>query len=338
MKGLEIDVFAKINIGLEVFARRSTGYHDIESIFQSVSLSDALRLCASGSGSIVVEGEMGCPPTKSTIYQAAEVFDDACGGLVHKKGVSIRVEKGIPSGAGLGGAGADAAAVLWGLNELFETRLTGEELAHLGERVASDVPFFLFGGAAIVRGRGERITPILPRDDFGLLLLQPSWTSLTSEAYEDLDLRREKRYGIDSHMADMQAASYASHLSDKELEICYRSPIAQWRFGNDFQPVLVEKHPEYQELLLLLEELGAEYASLTGSGSCVFGVFNSAGRAQKARAKYKNLAERKTSNAFSSIVNIFAIQPLARSMNVSYIQDCNEDTRSDKERPCYGSD
>jgi 4-diphosphocytidyl-2-C-methyl-D-erythritol kinase len=338
MKGVEIAAFAKINIGLQVFERKPTGYHDIESIFQNVSLADSLRLYINGLGLIVIEGELGgCPPDNSSLYHAAMAFDAACGGLMCRKGVSIHIEKGIPAGAGLGGAGADAAATLWGLNELFETRFSQVELARLGERVASDVPFFLFGGAAIVRGRGERISPISPRTDFGLIVLQPPWTSQTPEAYMALDSLRDEKSAPHSRPAVIHETSYASCLSDGELETWYRSPIAQWQFKNDFQPVLVKKHPLYQELFSILKEHGAAYVSLTGSGSCIFGVFESFDRAHKVAEKCKRISSERAAGDQWHAVNIFTVQPLARSMNVSYIQDGNEDTRSDKERPCYGS-
>jgi 4-diphosphocytidyl-2-C-methyl-D-erythritol kinase len=330
MNAIEIAAFAKINVGLEVFERKSTGYHDIESIFQNVSLADSLRLCRNGHGSIIVEGEFGCPPNESSVYHAAMAFDAACGGLVCKEGISIYVKKGIPAGAGLGGAGSDAAATLWGLNELFGARFTRDELTRLGGRVASDVPFFLFGGAAIVRGRGERVSPILPRTDFGLVVLQPPWTSQTPEAYMALDSLHEEKSVPSVRLSALSDVSYTLCVPDNELESWYRSPIAQWPFKNDFQPVLVRRHPSYQELFSLLEGHGAAYVSLTGSGSCVFGAFESFDHAREAAGK---LADNQCST-----INIFAVQPLARSMNVRYIQDCNQDTRSDKERPCYGSD
>jgi 4-diphosphocytidyl-2-C-methyl-D-erythritol kinase len=337
MRGLEITAFAKINIGLEVFWRKSTGYHDIESIFQNVSLADSLRLCIDGRGSIAIEGELGCPPGRSSIYHAAMAFDEACGGLVGREGVSIHVKKGIPSGAGLGGAGADAAATLWGLNELLGTRFSPTELARLGGQVASDVPFFLFGGVAIVRGRGEKIFPIVPRTDFGLIIVQPSWTSSTPEAYEALDSLREECRGPNPYMPGTQETSYVSRLSDEELMRRYRSPVAQWQFRNDFQPVLEGRHPEYRELFSMLRGQGAGYAGLTGSGSCLFGVFESFGRAQEAGEKCRNILAERAAASPASTANIFIVQPLARSINVSYYQSCNEDTRPDKERPCYGS-
>ncbi len=337
MKEIEIDAFAKINIGLEVFGRRPTGYHDIESIFQNVSLADVLRLSIDGRSSIAVEGELDCPPGKSSMYHAAMVFDEACGGLVRREGVSIHVKKGIPSGAGLGGAGADAAATLVGLNELFGARFSQPELARLGERVASDVPFFLFGGAAIVRGRGERVLPIVPRTDFGLIIVQPPWASSTPEAYEALDCLRNKLGEYLQYGPETQLAPYVSHLPDNELVRRYRLPIAQWPFKNDFQPVLEERHPEYRKWFSILRDYGAEYVSVTGSGSCLFGVFESLDRAVEAGEKWRDSAATVNGSCLSPSVNIFTVQPLARSIKVRYSQNCNEDTRPDKERPCYGS-
>lgn len=339
MDAVAVTVFAKINIGLEVFSRNSTGYHDIESIFQNVSISDSLVLRIHGCGEIAIEGEFGCPPNASSVYRAVMIFDDVCAGLVRKSGISISVQKGIPSGAGLGGAGADAAAVLCGLNELFEKRFNQAELARLGERIASDVPFFLYGGAAIVRGRGERIAPIVPRTDFGLLILQPRWVSRTPEAYMALDLLRNERSQSQTAIAPQKNDnSYSKHLSDNELEREYRLSYSQWPFKNDFQQVLMKQQPLYKELFSWLEEQGASYVSLTGSGSCVFGVFDSIEKAEKIKNEYKNVAPNVSENTYPPIVNIFAAQPLARSMIVSYSQDCNDDTRSDKERTRYGSD
>lgn len=336
MEETNITAFAKINIGLKIFDRRKSGYHDIESLFQNVDIADTLRIRPNNVGKIVIEGDIGCAPEQSTIYHAAKHF---CMEFEDKSpitGVTIKVEKGIPSGAGLGGAGADAAATLFGMNELFEKRLSRAELARIGSRVASDVAFFLYGGAAIVRGRGEYVFPIEPRTDFGLVILQPTWASSTPEAYAALDNYRAIR-GIEHACTSEDAAGYSINLPNEQLEKIYRSPIQKWGFENDFLPVLAEKKKQYSEMLSLLQEAGAAYVNLTGSGSCVFGVFDNAEAAQKASCTCSSLLFGEGDRAQSFAAHIIAAKPLARSMIVSYIQDCNEDTRSDKERPCYGS-
>ena len=336
MEQINITAFAKINIGLKIFERKKSGYHDIESLFQNVDIADTLRIRPNDAGNIVIEGDIGCAPEESTIYRAAKhffmEFEDEC----PIPGVTITIEKGIPSGAGLGGAGADAAATLVGMNELFSKRLSRAELARIGSRVASDVAFFLYGGAAIVRGRGEYVFPIEPRTDFGLVMLMPGWTSSTPEAYAALDTYRAIR-GIGYVCRSEDSGGYSIDLSNEQLEKIYRSSIQQWKFENDFLPVLVEQKRQYLEMLSLLQEAGAAYVNLTGSGSCVYGVFDSSEAAQNASYACASLLSGNEGGTQGSAAHIIAAKPLARSMIVSYIQDCNEDTRSDKERPCYGS-
>lgn len=336
MEEINIIAFAKINIGLKIFDRRRSGYHDIESLFQNVDIADTLWIRPNNVGKILIEGDIGCAPEQSTIYHAARNF---CMEFENKspiEGVTIKIEKGIPSGAGLGGAGADAAATLFGMNELFRKRLSNAELAKIGSRVASDVPFFLYGGAAIVRGRGEHVFPIEPRTDFGLVILQPTWTSSTKEAYAALDNYRAAR-GIGLACTSEDASGFSINLQNEQLESIYRSPIQKWGFENDFLPVLAEKKKQYSEMLSLLQKAGAAYVNLTGSGSCVFGVFDNDEAAQKASCACSSLLSGEGDRAQSLAARIIAAKPLARSMIVSYIQDGNEDTSSDKERPCYGS-
>jgi len=207
MKTLAITVFAKINLILRVFERNFSGYHDIEGIFQSIDLSDTLHFSTSVVPGLSIRGEFDCPITASTVYRAAKEFEKESGVDYETLGIEIHVEKGIPSQAGLGGASADAAATLWGLNDLLDVHFSIAELATIGEKIGSDVPFFLYGGTAIVRGKGEYIHPIPPRSDFSLVILQPPWGSSTSKAYELLDEARKdgtlafpKKYRICKHL------------------------------------------------------------------------------------------------------------------------------------------
>lgn len=336
MEAIHIIAYAKINIGLKIFDRRRSGYHDIESLFQNVDIADTLLIRPNNVGKILIEGDIGCAPEQSTIYQAAKSF---CMEFENKspiEGVTIKIEKGIPSGAGLGGAGADAAATLIGMNELFGKSLSNAELAQIGSRVASDVPFFLYGGAAIVRGRGEHVFPIEPRTDFSLIILQPTWTSSTKEAYAALDnYRAARRIRFASTSKD--ASEFSIDLSNEQLESTYRLPVQKWTFENDFLPVLAEKEKNYLEMLSFLQQAGAAHVNLTGSGSCIFGVFDNEDAAQKAFHACSSLRIRGGDRKQSIVARIIAAKPLARSMIVSYIQDGNEDTSSDKEHPCYGS-
>lgn len=346
MRTVKIQAFAKINIGLTVFERRPTGYHDIEGIFQSVDIADeidvSMRGEAGGSGDsgsgIEVQGELGCPPEQSSIYRAIVEFGAARGLNVAEAGISVVATKGIPSGAGLGGAGADAAATLVALDALFGAGLTGPELARIAERVASDVPFFMYGGAAVVRGRGERVEPILARTDYGLVVVRPAWESKTPQSYAELDNLRERGVLSPAPRARNSDAQYALARTTDEYVAQYGLPVGRWTFSNDFEAVLRRRHLEYGALFDALRESGASFVSLSGSGSCLFGVFETKRAAERAAAELRAKTKKGAERGLLPIAGIFAATPLARSMNVSYIQCCSEDTRSDKERPSYGSD
>jgi len=335
MTALKIQAFAKINIGLKVFAKRSTGYHDIEGIFQNVSVSDTLVFKKNGSQRIDIEGDIGCPVEDSSIYKAILEFDAFNKGKVRASGIFVDVSKGIPSGAGLGGAGTDAAATLVALDKLFRTKMTKLEIAQLAIRVASDVPFFVYGGAAIVRGRGEQIFPISPRTEFGLLIIQPSWSSKTSTAYHKLDIFRQNNMKEQSAKEDKDLESI--YFKKQDIIAKYEAPLSQWKFENDFESILMEEHPGYKEIFFLLRKSGAIFSGMTGSGSCVYSVFESMREAKACAGKFKTLVSQESKEQIGLIKRIFIAQPLARSMKVGYIRNYSEDTRSDKERPCYGS-
>ncbi|MCX8012943.1 MAG: 4-(cytidine 5'-diphospho)-2-C-methyl-D-erythritol kinase, partial [Rectinema sp.] len=272
MDTLRIEAYAKINLGLTVFGRKADGYHDIEGIFQNVDIADILELDLRRDGMIAIDGDLGCAPSDSTVFKAARIFFKAAGLSL---GASIRVEKHIPSGAGLGGAGSDAAAVLAGLNMLCGMPFSDYVLRDLAAQVASDVPFFISGGAAIVRGRGEHITPINARTDFGVLIVQPRWASSTIEAYRLLDDWRTESGNLrTSYRVKMIEGHPLSELrSDEELIQMYQGSLMDWNFENDFLPALLHVHEEYLTLIGCLREAGACHAGLTGSGSCTYGIF-----------------------------------------------------------------
>lgn len=337
MRCLRIEANAKINLGLTVFGKKENGYHDIEGLFQSVGIADVLELALGDSDRIIIDGELGCPPALSTVHKAAELFFSA----THARpGVCIRVEKRIPSGAGLGGAGADAAAVLVGLNLLCNTQLSESALSELAAQVASDVPFFISGGTAIVRGRGEIVSPVPARTDFGILVVKPRWSSATVDAYRRLDQWRSER-GIRRNPLEMKEHSgrcYSQLRADHELVRTYHGPLSQWNIENDFLPALEENQPGYRRIIEDLYTVGAVHAGLTGSGSCLYGIFENGKQAGKAAEILKKMMEEKPANNDETVLDrLIPAEPLARSMNISYIQNCNAPIRSEKERPCYGS-
>ena len=343
MYALEIKAFAKINIGLKIFQRRISGYHDIESIFQNVSLSDTIWISTGKKNNkerVTIEGDFGCPINLSSVYRAAIEFDKASDGIISQNGVYIQVKKGIPAQAGLGAASADAAATLCGLNELFSMQFSKKELTSISIRIGSDVPFFLYGGAAIVRGRGELINLIDPRTDFGIVILLPSWSSSTQDAYSLLDVLRCNDISWIPPATEFRESESVHCVcsSDEKLKQWYHGPIVNWHLENDFQPVMEKQHREYKEWSQFLMKNGAICTSLTGSGSAMYGVFKSMKEADTAAEECRTLLKGAEKSGLCTIACIFSVTPLARSMIVSYIQACNVDTRSDKERSCHGSD
>ncbi len=221
---------------------------------------------------------------------------------------------------------------------LFETKLSRADLAHIAERIASDVPFFVYGGAAVIRGRGECVEPIHPREDFGVLIIKPSWDSKTPEAYAELDTLRQqgllRELPIERCFGELRCVSKTTATLVAE----YENPPDTWTFQNDFEQVLWNKHHEYASLYEMMHRCGANFISMSGSGSCYYGIFPSRDSAVIAAKNIEKLLKTGANSALIPTMGIFASQPLARSIKVSYIQDCSEDTRSDKERPCYGSD
>lgn len=184
--GLKILSPAKINLFLEVLGKRPDGFHEIESIMQTVSLFDTLYLHPTKSGIKVITNHPELSPGRDNlIYQAADLIKKKYG---IKKGVRIILEKRIPIGGGLGGGSSNAAAVLLGLNRLWNLNLSQEELSLLGARLGSDVPFFIYGQTALVKGRGEIVLPLRVRGNFHYLLLKPPISIPTKNIYKNLKL------------------------------------------------------------------------------------------------------------------------------------------------------
>ncbi len=166
---LILKAFAKVNLVLEVLGKRGDGYHEIVSIMQTVDFYDLLEL--EPAGHIKLKFSLpGIPDYANIVFKAAQTLKDVTG---CDKGVAIGLEKRIPTGAGLGGGSSDAAAVLRGLNRLWQLGLTGEKLAAIGAGLGSDVPFFIYGGTCQVEGRGERVRPLPDLEQTWFVLYNP---------------------------------------------------------------------------------------------------------------------------------------------------------------------
>ena len=266
---LSIAAPAKVNLVLRILAREESGYHQLETLFCAVDFMDHLTVGRSDDGiSLTVDGLPIGPPEENLAYRAAQGFlreTELSGGVV------IHLEKGIPVGAGLGGGSSDAAAVLRGMNRLFERSLSRERLAVLGGDLGADVPFFLAPTTlALAWGRGDRILPLPPLSRAFLVLALPPFEIGTAGAFQSL-ARYRARSGWRS----------APRILDPE--VCSSWEAIALRAENDFEWLLFPEYPVLEKIRDGLVARGARPALLSGSGSALFGVFGSRDSAESAR-------------------------------------------------------
>ena len=253
---MKLRAAAKINLSLDVTGKRPDGYHTLESIFQTVTVYDTIELTAEdGEGITLTCDAPGVPCDESNLaWKAARAFLDAAG--VQQK-ITIRLHKEIPSGAGMGGGSADAAGVLWGLNELMGTGFTNEQLRETGVKLGADVPFILLGGTALAKGIGEELTPLRPVKDLRLIIVKGEEGVSTPAAYRAIDALEAPPHPDTANMLK------AVETGDTALLI--RSCGNLFEAAVDCADVTRAK----QRLL----DCGAECAVMTGSGAAVFGIF-----------------------------------------------------------------
>jgi len=266
MPGLVLKSPAKVNLGLWVGRRRADGFHEIITIVAPVVLADEVSISRTRSGIEVTCDSLGVPSGPGNLgYRAATAFMRAAR---VKSGCRIRIAKRIPVGGGLGGGSSNAATVLSGLNRLFDTPLSPRRLRHIGTSLGSDVPAFLTNGPCIARGRGEKLRRIrLPR--LSLLLCFPGYPVPTAWAYAELDRLRPAGQGL-TRPAISPKILRAS-LRRKELD----GVAAQ--LSNSFEPAVFRRFPLLGHAKKLLLRHGALAASLSGSGSTVYGLVDSKG-------------------------------------------------------------
>lgn len=274
MRAIRVHAPAKINWSLEVLGRRGDGYHEIDTVFQAVSLCDVLeiRLQPGGAGGhdCVIECDTpGIPADESNLVHSAwrRILDE-CGGAA---GVRVKLTKRIPSGAGLGGGSSDAAAMLLGMNRLFDLRLGAAALAEMAAGIGSDVPFFIRGGAARARGRGERLEAIRTAGPARhLVIVHPDFASPTADAYRRLNMGP----------LPPKAEGKAAGVVRRALEA--GAPVPVTARVNDFDRVLCASDPRYGAVKERMVSAGATNPVLTGSGSACFSVAENAEHARRA--------------------------------------------------------
>ncbi|MCR4736055.1 MAG: 4-(cytidine 5'-diphospho)-2-C-methyl-D-erythritol kinase [Treponema sp.] len=262
LEDYKIRAYAKVNFNLKVCPKRSDGFHDIESIFQTISLYDELVVSRAEQKGCKLFCDDLVLPEKNTLTLAYQAFIEVTNCNL---GVKVHLKKGIPAGGGLGGGSSDAAAFIKALEKLSGINLSDEQKHAIAAKTGSDVFFFMHcddkgSACSLVSGRGEKIKSIVPRKDLFVLLIFPEVSSSTKEAYSLVDEMLAKG-------DDLQYPSFC------ELEEIYRSSPKKWNFTNTFTPVLCKRYDVIWTALSVLRRSSAEYAEMSGSGSTVFGVF-----------------------------------------------------------------
>lgn len=250
--------YAKINLSLDITGVLENGYHTIESVMQTVSLFDNITVCMDGgiSGIKIICSDGSIPTDeKNTCHKAARLFFEKAG--ISDYGVIINIEKNIPSMAGLGGGSSDAAAVLRILNRIYSINYSAEELRSTAAEVGADVPFLIEGGCALCTGIGENVLSLSAKPDCFVLLAKPDFGVSTPLAYKAFDEKKTASEKMSMRLA-------------KAIES-----------GEDFTPYLsndLEAALDLGDIKAVKERingLGAAASLMTGSGSCVFGIFES---------------------------------------------------------------
>ena len=268
---MEIQAFAKLNLTLDILGKREDGYHDLRMVMQSITLADTLTLEENQGEGLRVSANLRFLPTgeKNLAAAAALRFWEALGR--EPEDLDIRIEKRIPVCAGMAGGSSDAAAVLRALNQRAGAPFSPKELARLGERVGSDVPYCVLGGTALAEGRGEVLTPLPPLPRCWVVACKPDFPISTPELFAQADRVKLRRR---PDTAGLVAALEAGDLGG----------VAR-RMYNVFEDVLPARlYTRVAEIKNDLIQCGALGANMSGSGPTAFGLFDRLDAAQEARA------------------------------------------------------
>jgi len=277
MREVRIPAFAKINLRLDILGKRGDGYHELRTIFQTISLHDELRLRMSRQGiSLTIHGNERLsqePLAKNLVYRAVDALKRE---LNIRSGVEIELHKTIPAGGGLGGGSSDAAAALLGYLRLTRKKLALERLIEIAVSLGSDVPFFLFGGRALGVNKGDELYPLGDIPKHSILVVAPRNIQVaTPDAF---------RWAKAPSLTASQSQQLTKSLRNSKLwEFCALCWSAQLGgLSNDFERPVFRRHPRLATLKRDLLRAGATEAMLAGSGSAVFGVFPSPVLARRA--------------------------------------------------------
>ncbi|MEN8262526.1 MAG: 4-(cytidine 5'-diphospho)-2-C-methyl-D-erythritol kinase [Nitrospirota bacterium] len=280
---------AKINWFLNILGMRDDGFHEIQSLIQKITLFDELSF--SPSNSLRLTTDVPVALEQNLVYRAAMLLKETYGVT---EGATIHLDKKIPMGAGLGGGSSDAASALAGLNELWSLDLSLNELSEIAGSIGSDIPFFLYNSMSYVDGRGERISPRSVREKLHLLLVKPYFNISTEWSYKTFALENHARTKHDAYTSDMEHNAELTKKEEKDNNIEHfirkieRAEIRELAgvVSNDLELIAIKNFPVIAEIKNSLLDRGALFSLMSGSGSTVFGVFDTKENAEKASQEF----------------------------------------------------
>lgn len=258
MNEIKIDSYSKINLTLNILARREDRYHEIETIMQSINLTDKVIITEEKEGIKIKCNHPQVPVNNQSLaYRSAEKILKKFG---IERGVKIEIDKKIPLASGMAGGSANSATILVGINKLFNLNLSNKNLREMGEELGMDVPFCIQNGTALAYRRGEKITPLSPiNPPLWVVVINPGFKISTQWAYNNIDLEKIKR------RKDNTEAMLAALREGKPWEIAKN-------LFNSFEGLIIKKYPETGRVKDRLINEGALGALISGSGPAVFGI------------------------------------------------------------------
>jgi 4-diphosphocytidyl-2-C-methyl-D-erythritol kinase len=271
---ISLPSFAKLNLGLSLAGRRSDGYHQLCTIFQTVSLADEISFAPADDLRLTCSDPRIPVDAGNLIIKAALTLQER---FAIRSGASIHLTKRIPTAGGLGGGSSNAAVALLGLTKLWELQADAEQLHDFAVTLGSDVPYFLVGGTALGTGRGTEIEPLPEIEAKQLLIVTPDVSVSTREAFNRLAKRNLTSDEVNRILLNYRLAAGSGDLRTTAL-------------ANDFEETVFATYPEIGSAKQKLLELGAVDAALSGSGASVFGIFDNEGTRQAAQKALGNEA------------------------------------------------
>ena len=269
---IELQAYGKVNLGLDVLRRRPDGYHEVKMIMQTVKLHDTLTFETVDEDVIVLSTNADELPVNedNLVYKACRMLKQE---YQITRGIRVFLQKELPVAAGMAGGSTDAAAVLYGMNSMFELGLSKGELMQRGVKIGADVPYCIMRGTALAEGIGEKLTALPPMVKCPVLIAKPQISVSTKFVYENLKLNEGIVHpDIDTLVSDIEAKDLPKIAAD---------------MGNILETVTIPNYPVIAQIKDLMKEQGALNAMMSGSGPTVFGLFDTEETAVRAYEKMR---------------------------------------------------